>query len=376
MTGSTSYDAHVRAWAAALRAGDARTWAEFRTDARSLTGTGPLPGSAQLELVRRLGSRDLDDFGALADLVLKTASPGRGMVDPPLPWPQEPRPFGTPAIEPDQLPDEELIRAACATLGVLLCDQPLGARKPRRPLLRRGASFVLAGAPATVAAVRAELLAAGMRDGGPEATYLVLGGPLETVMAERWQVAVEAGSGIRWRRLWQMARSRDRVHEQIDLPRLAREFTEQAGADRVHLILDDVPARVARLLGVTVEVAAPDPVATDLLRVLNPVLVLAAGEAGRQAIVDGPWTAAVARTRRAVLELGVPAAMLPWAEGAWRGLVEEIAAGDYAVHGDLAGLRGSPVVRVVPDADVLARALDLIADLWRHRGRQWGEGVS
>ena len=64
------------------------------------------------------------DLGGLADRVLATAAPGRGLLDVPLPWPDAPRRFGTPPMDPAQLPEEELIRLAVGVLAHLLPDVP------------------------------------------------------------------------------------------------------------------------------------------------------------------------------------------------------------------------------------------------------------
>lgn len=389
MTHSEAYDAQVRAWAAALRARDTRTWRAFRDDRVPPVEavSGPLPGSAQLEIVRRLAARGVEDagFAALADLVLGTTSPGRGLVDPPLPWPESPIEFGTPAIEPDEQPADELVRAACAVLVRLLTDQPRPARRRRGVRWRRG--FVLAGAPVTVSAVRDSLLAAGLREGGRRPTYLVLGGPLERLMAELWEERIRNGSAMQWRRLWQVARVRGEVAPAIDLPALAARFAGQAGPRRVHVILDENPdvvvRRAAEVVGVRTVAEPPraDVVATDLLRRLNPLLVLAAGENGRRSAVAGPWAAALAAQSRSAVLLGAPAGLTDWAGDAARRMSEKLAAGDYAVHGDPAVITRtlastqSRDLRAVPAEEVLDLALDLVATLWRTTSRP-AEGVS
>ncbi|MBO9522756.1 MAG: hypothetical protein J7518_14585 [Nocardioidaceae bacterium] len=379
MTRTPEYDARVRAWADALRSGDTRTWAEFRESDAASPGHGPLPGNAQLELVRRLAERDVPgDFGALADLVLATPSPGRGLVDPPLPWPGGLREFGTPAVEPDQQPVEELVRAACGVLVKLLRAQPETRRRVRRPVPRRRA-FVLAGAPVTVAAVRETLRSAGLREGGRRATYLVLGGPFDHLMAERWCARIAAGEATRWRRSWRAAKTRPRGWPDLDLPTLASSYAEKAPG-RVHVVLGTDPQQVADralgLLGVRarVRVGSADIVAADLLRRLNPLLVLAAGPAGARALVTGPWADAVdARPHEG--SLGAPSGHGAWSKATATRMAEELAAaaraGDYAVHGDPAVLlgdrragTGAVVRRAVPAEDVLDLALDLIASLW------------
>jgi len=373
------YDAQVRAWAAALRAGDGRTWAEFRAapavSPASVDVSGPLPGGAQLELVRRLAHRGIIRFAPLADLVLATTSPGRGLVDPPLPWPGREH-FGTPAVEPDDQPAQELVRAACAVLVRLLADQPVRApiRRRRRGPWRRG--FVVAGSPVTARAVRETLRAAGLREGGRRATYLVLGGPLGVMMAEHWSARIEDGAGMRWRRLWQAARNREQVPPAIDLPVLASRLAERVGAERVHVVLAETPAELARQalavldVDARVEARGADVVAVELLRELNPLVVVATGQPRRDEIVAGPW-ATVLVGRPAPAPLAVPSGWAGWAEDAAARMAGRLDSGDYAVHGDPAVLGRQPMTGErdargeVPAEDVLELALDLIASLWR-----------
>lgn len=385
MTRTAAYDDRVRAWAEVLRARDRRTWSEFlehtgpsvRPSVRRGTSAGPLPGAPQLELVRLLAGRDVDDaaFEALANLVLRTPSPGRGLVDPPLPWPDGEPEFGTPPVVPEELPAEELVRAACAVLVRLLRAQPVRRRKARRRLVRRR-GVVLAGAPVTVAAVRETLRSAGIGEGGPRPAYVVLGGPFEQLMAERWCAGIAAGGSMTWPRSWRSARTRDRGFADIDLPALA---AAHQGGGRVHVVLGASQEEVARtalgLLGVRrkAEVPAADSVAADLLRRLNPLLVLAAGEQGWRDLVTGPWAAAVAARTADADRLAAPSGHAPWAAATatlMAGDLEAAAkAGDYAVHGDPATLvpatAGRDVRRTVPAGDVLDLALELVATLWR-----------
>lgn len=385
-------DARARAWAVALRSGATATWAEFRADTTAAPGPaeGPVPGSAQLELVRRLGlhAAGLSDFAALAELVLSTASPGRGLVDTPLPWPGEERAFGTPAIEPELLPADELVRAATAVLIRLLVEQPsTPVPRPRgQRWWRRG--FVVLGAPGTAEVVRDALLEAGWREGGRRARYLVLGGPLVDMMAERWVDRLQAGGEIRWARAWRVAASRDRIPARLHLPEVAARLAAEHGPDRVHVILGDDPqtvlAAVSAALRVELAVDATSPtdvVGADLLRRLNPLLALAVGPEARTQVVAGPWTSARAAVRPVGCTqhgLAVPEAARRWAAATADRIAAELraagAAGDYAVHGDPAlvaeglhlGTEPTDPDRPtsVDPADVLELALAMIAELW------------
>ena len=377
------YDATVRAWAGELRAGSTQTWSAYLDGASGSSAvdsadSGPLPGAAQLELVRRLaGCADLvsgPDFTGLADLVLDTAGPGRGLLDVPLPWPGAGPDVGTPPVAPEELPAEELLRVCTGVLARLL------AAGPRQPVQhhagawrpwRRG--FTLLGAPGTVQVVRQALLAHGLREGGSRTTYLVLGGPLDDLMAQRWSARVRAGAGMRWQRMWRVASAHDRLPPGIALPSLASHLVEQVGASRVHVVLGGDPSSTLRLAGEVLGVTVPDAVAdrhdalaTDLLRRVNPVLTLAIGQQARDEVVASAWPEITGDEDDG--PLAVPAGQLDWAIAAGERMAGELSGAGYAVHGDPAlvvptrrpGVRRAPA----PD-DVLVRALPMVGRAWR-----------
>ncbi|HEX2894950.1 MAG TPA: hypothetical protein VHO29_13210 [Marmoricola sp.] len=380
MTEEDRYAERVRAWAAELRSGSTVTWADFAgsSSAPAPGAAGPLPGAAQLELVRRLaGCEDLaglPDFGGLADLVLGTAGPGRGLVDVPLPWgDQADAAIGTPPVAPDELPAEELLRVCAGVLVRLLATEPAvppGPSSRRWRPWRRG--FTLLGAPTTVDLVRGALLDRGLREGGSRTTYLVLGGPLEELMAQRWAARVRAGAGLRWQRMWRAAATNDRVPPGIALPTIATHLATEFDAARVHVVIgedaQDTLALVAEVLGV-----APGPLthrydalATDLLRRVNPVLTLAVGEEARREIVARVWPEIAAGEDPG--PLGAPARQLEWAIRTGERMATAVAGGRYSVHGDPALVVPTrrPGVRRVPDPDaVLAHALRVVGRAWR-----------
>jgi hypothetical protein len=381
------YAEHVRAWAAELRAGSTMPWTDFLDStpptAAATPAIGSLPGAAQLELVRRLAAADeavdLPGFGALADLVLSTPGPGRGLVDVPLPWPGRPddeATVGTPPVAPEELPAEELLRVCTGVLVRLLAAEPTEpvrrASRPWRPW-RRG--FTLLGAPTTVDLVRGALLQRGLREGGSRTTYLVLGGPLEDLMAQRWSARVRAGAALRWQRMWRLAAANDRVPPGIALPTIASHLADEFDATRVHVVLAP-DARtsldlVAEILGVPATEITDryDVLATDLLRRVNPVLTLAIGEQARRDVVARVWPEIASGEEPA--PLAAPAGQLGWAIGAGERMATALAGGRYAVHGDPALVVPTrrPGVRRAPDPDdVLAHALGVVTRAWRrHR---------
>lgn len=378
------YAERVRAWAAELRTGSTVTWTAFLATpgqgALPAADDGLLPGPAQLELVRRLALRDdvvadLPGFTDLADLVLGTPGPGRGLVDVPLPWTDRPEgtAIGTPPVAPEALPADELLRVAAGVLVRLLAAEPrVDVRRPSRPWRPWRRGFTLLGAPTTVDLVRGALLERGLREGGARTTYLVLGGPLEELMAQRWSARVRAGAGVRWQRMWRLAATNDRVPPGIAVPAIASHLAEQFGAARVHVVIapdaQTTLGLVAETLGVTPGPLADryDALATDLLRRVNPVLTLAIGEDARRDVVSRVWPEIAGGEESG--PLGVPARHLDWAVGTGERMAAALARGRYAVHGDPALVVPTrrPGVRRAPDPDdVLAHALRVVGRAWR-----------
>jgi hypothetical protein len=378
MTG-TEYADRVRAWAAQLRGGSTQTWSEFleapATAAKpSVDRDAPLPGVAQLELVRRLAPAGLPEFDRLADLVLSTAGPGRGLVDAPLPWPTgSDATIGTPPVAPDDVPADELLRVCAGALVRLLAAE---SREPAAPPSRRWRpwqrGFTLLGAPTTVGLVRAALLERGLREGGSRTTYFVLGGPLEALMEQRWSARVRAGAAMRWQRMWRIAASNDRLPPGVALPSLAEHLADEFTSSRVHVVLapdaTTTLALVAEILGVS---AGPvpdrhDPLATDLLRRVNPVLTLAIGDEGRRNVVNRVWPEIASGEDSG--PIGAPAAQLDWAVAAGERMARSLSGARYAVHGDptLVVPTRRPGVRRGPEPDdVLRHALVVIGRAWR-----------
>lgn len=388
-TDRDEYADRVRAWADQLRGGSTRTWPEFLAAGPSAPAgpsDRPLPGAAQLELVRRLAGTDLPDFGRLADLVLTSAGAGRGLVDVPLPWPADAPAdrIGSPPTEPAELPADEILRVCATVLGQLLAAEPAAPPRrdhhPWRPWRR---SFALLGAPTTVALVRSALRSQGLREGGARTTYFVLGGPLEDLMAQRWSARVRAGAGMRWQRMWRTAETNDRVPPGVALPALAQRLAEQVDPSRVHVVLaadaTTALAHVAEVLGVAGHPVAerPDTLATDLLRRVNPVLGLRVGDEERRRVVGRTWRELAGG--EGPYPLAAPARRQDWAVRTGERMAEELTAPRYAVHGDpsLVVPARRPGVRRAPDPDdVLRHAVVVIGRAWRRtvdRERPAGE---
>jgi len=391
------YADRVRAWAAELRAGGTATWTRFVEDSPTTpapTGIGPLPGAAQLEVVRRLADvpdvAGLPDFAGLADLVLGTPGPGRGLVDVPLPWPgastgATASSIGTPPVAPEKLPAEELLRVCTGALVRLLADEPRSPeRRPSRPWRPWRKGFTLLGAPTTVDLVRGALLAGGLREGGgSRTTYLVLGGPLDELMAQRWSARVRAGAALRWQRMWRIAETHDRVPPGIALPTLAGHLAGEFDPARVHVVVAPDTATtlglVGEILGVSLEPVGDryDALATDLLRRVNPVLTLAVGDDARRELVSRVWPEIAAGEQSG--PLGVPARQDDWAVATGERMASTLAGARYAVHGDPAVVVPTrrPGVRRAPRPDdVLAHALRVIGRAWERHHASAGSSTA
>lgn len=380
-----AHDELVRAWAARLSSGDPITWSAFvaAEDAAPGGGTPPdagmLPGSAQLELLRRIAlvhaEQPVPDLAGLAGLVLASAGPGRGLVDPPLPG--APRTFGVPAVEPENLPATELLRAAAGVLVPLLRDTRPAPASRRGRRWGRSRRFVALGSPLTARAVADRLVADGWREGsGRGARYVVVGRDLETMMAEHWESTTRGGSERRWRPLWRRVSTLDRLPPRLDLTEIAERLVADHGPDAVHVVLarDDTELRAgleaALAVPVDVGLAVPDPQAADLLRRLNPFLVIAGAS-------RGPWRDLLVETRATLgppVPVGAPPGMRRWARRTARTMAARVRAaaehGDYAVHGDPAALVPDPdrqVDRAVEPGPVAELATALIVTLWRRR---------
>ena len=138
----------------------------------------------------------------LADRVLATASPGRGLLDVPLPWPAALRAYGTPPLDPGRLPDEELIRLAVGRPRAPAARRT-PAREPSRSL-RAVAAPVATPVPAARppghgrGGASGVLLAQGLVESDWRPTHVVIAPPVEVMMAEHWAAAVREGGILKW----------------------------------------------------------------------------------------------------------------------------------------------------------------------------------
>jgi hypothetical protein len=354
----------ARSWVRHLRTGGSTGWQAWLSDPRPGTPAADgadadgadderLPGAAQAELVRRLaecwsGDGNLD-FGALADRVLHRSTPGRGLGDLPL-VADGGASHGPVAVDPEAVPEEELLRICVGVLADLLteADPPAGPGRAEAPRRRPWhPAFRLVGAPLDVAVLRASLAARGLVEGGRRPRVLVAARDLDTAMRQVWTAAAHGGAEMRWRRIWARARTRDALPARADIPRVAARWAGEVGSHRVHLLvardtaaLHDAAASALGLPRLPVRadssVVPPyPPEAVDLLRRLNAVLGVRLEPDRAQHLREQVLPALLGTPDGA---LRAPRRYRRWARQRAAAVPERLAAGGYAVHGNLGDL--------------------------------------
>jgi hypothetical protein len=367
----------ARTWVAHLRSGGTTPWAVWVRSPgpvaeHSADHGGPVPGAAQLEVVRRLAEArpaemDRAVFAALADRALRRSGVGRGQQDLPLlvPGGAARGSVGAPPTDPADVPVEELLRVAVGLLAdLLIAAGPLPApTRPRRRLLARR-RFHLAGAPVTVEAARTSLAQAGAVEGGWSPEVLLVARPLDVHLAEVWTTRVQHGAPVRWSTFAGRWARRDVLPPSADLQRIAEHWAPRVGPSRVHVLVDPMPADVAKIIGLRhapaeregLDVQDLAPSGTDLLRRLNRSLNVRVRDDVREGLLRRARTALPARPKQ---PLALPEQWRDWAERRAREVADAMRAGGYPVHGDLAGIAPRHVGAAAPRrSEVLSSALE------------------
>lgn len=363
-------------WAAALRGGATTRWLDWPDDdaAEGDPFAPSLPGAQQLALLRRLNEAARASGRtvptATADRVLAAGVSGRGRGELPLVGAGETGRFGLRPVDPDALPDDELLRVAA---GLLADDIAASASAPspertlvervrevRRPWVR---SFLVVGVQWRADYARAGLVAQGHRPGGRRPTAYLLADDLGTVLAHAWTARAFDQGGPGWSDFVRNCATYGNLPPRADLPRMARSATHKYGAGNVVVVLD--PAALAGELGVR-ELQDPPRLgahAVDLVRRVGEPLGL---------LVDNDRRPALLRETLAPRLEGqggslptVPPQWESWLSTQAERIRHDIAAAGYPVLGDLDRLLPEPLPTepVLPvDAAVLGLALGLLLD--------------
>ena len=349
------YDEAVASWAAHLRSGGTTTWSAWRSgDHVPAAPLHPTPDAIHLELVRRLNlAADPTGLADLADLVLTTGTPGRGRIDVPLPWPlpeTEPHRFGSPPIEPDQVPVEELNRLVVGVLARLLPGVPPRPTEPepaRWPLPWRR-RFRLHGSPGTVAVVRRMLLDQGLVESDWRPVHVVLGRPVEVMLGEHWAARTRHGGSVTLGTVWRRTLTAGRLPRGLDLPTVARRLDGRRH-EPVHVVLgrdtQHVASLTAGVLGARETVLGPaadpttDPALSDLTRRLNRLLTLTQGpDRVRELATTLAETVLEPTDRSGTGYPPPPPAARSWITDLAARMATDLSEAGYAVHGDLGDL--------------------------------------
>ncbi|PUA82989.1 hypothetical protein C7S10_04720 [Nocardioides currus] len=325
-------------WVAHLRDGGATPWADWTGG--STPSARVLPGAQQLELLRRLNASTSPvevraqraSRPALADRVLTAAAPGRGKPDLPLVG-VEASPYGPQPVDPAQLPAHELVRVATSVLAedVVALGVPAPARRLRRPWHR---AVRLAGDPVEAAHLRDHLAGLGRPPGGPGSRALVIGAPLDELLADVWtRRCFERGSGawLEWLRFWQQ---RGELPPRIDLPAVVDRHRPRHRDVQVVLDRDRLPD----LLGVRrlPPVVRPGADAAELARRIATVVGLLVPPDERADLMTHTLLPRMPATGHA--PVGLPAEHREWVSAAAQRMVQQLRRGGYPVVGDPAVL--------------------------------------
>ena len=218
----------------------------------------------------------------------------------------------------------------------------------------------MVGDPELARPIREALIADGRPPGGRSATVVVLGSSLDRMLAHLW-TARSFGAGIRsWHDYLTAEAHRRSLAPRIDLAHLAQTWAGRVGPGRVHVVLGD-PRLAARLVGRrrrVPDLAELSADAVELARRTAPVVGTLVSPERRSLLMWHRLRPALAAYPGPPLR--VPPSHHPWLAERTEDLRRRLAAGGYAVHGDLPGPSERPGVTAPDDDGVLALAIRVL----------------
>jgi len=355
------------AWVAHLREGGTTPWRDFRGTSgerpHGVTGgvPGALPGAQQLELLRRLNLAGRPSQ-RLTERVLAASAPGRGQADLELVGAGPVRRFGARPVDPADLPQGELVRVATSLLAedlVATGPRPVHEGFPRPWRVR----YQLAGDPLRGADLRAHLTRRGRAPGGPLPIAVVLGGPVDRLVAAAWSRRSFEHGVERWHDFLDRWQQRRHLPPRVDVAEIAERMAARHGWEHVRVVVD--PAELPATLGVRRLPAWREPGAdvVELGRRIAAVVGLLVPSKERAALLSTTLWRAMPRTNTA--PIAVPEEYADWLDAMARRTATRLRRGGYPVVGDLAGLApvavGDPGPAGLPER-VLDLALRMLLD--------------
>jgi hypothetical protein len=334
-----------------LRAGGTTPWRAFHET--TADHGWAVPGAQQLELLRRLNVAGTPSE-RLAERVLAASAPGRGQPDLELVGVAPDRRFGARPVDPEDLPQGELVRVATSLLAedlVAAGPRPVREGFPRPWRVR----YHLAGDPLRAADLRAHLIRRGRAPGGPTPVAVVLGGPVDRLVAGAWSRRCFEQGVERWPDFLHRWRQRRQLPPRVDIAEIADRMAARHGWEHVRVVLD--PAQLPRTFGVRrlPDWHEPGADVVELGRRIAAVVGLLVPTQERAALLSTTLWRAMPRTDTPAI--AVPDEHADWLAAMARRTEARLRRGGYPVVGDLAGL--APVAAGPPPGRLPDRVLDL-----------------
>jgi hypothetical protein len=351
-------EARAWGWVNHLRSGGTTPWSAWHEPAPHAERAGRyLPGAQQLELLRRLNERRVPQ-PELVERVLTASAPGRGRPDLALNGVLDDVRFGPPPVDPSELRPDELLGVATSLIAEdVVAAGPTSPSRPPRRLRRR---FRVLGDPDVARQLRESLIADGRPPGGPRPTVVVVADDVETLLVHAFTARC-FGSSVRPWREWLAGVTRGTsLPPRLDPANVARTWSRNVGPTRVHVVLGD-PVLAARLAGLRRRPPAVNELSAHAVELARRT----AFAVGTLVPPDQRGGLMWQRLRPALARYGGPALRVPERYDAWlsertEDLRRRLAAGDYAVHGQLSDSGDRPGVTAPDDVRVLTLAMQVL----------------